>query len=166
MESASYYLIFVTRPNLGISEMKKTQIIVFFCIVIATSYASLWYGFTKGYQYRSSRNLVESIVTTKVLTHIRSGENEKAIKQLEDMLDLQIIDRLTTSATDKDFGKYIIGMPKRDVINDQRLKARIIDYRISTNYKCTTLEQVCEVINAYIYDDLESVQTKSWAEGN
>ena len=90
------------------------------------------------------------MITTRTLTHIRGGDNEKAIKQLEDMLDMQTIDRVSM---DTDFGKYIIGLPKRDVKNEQLLKAQIIDYRISANYKCTTFEPACEVINAYIHNE-------------
>lgn len=128
--------------------MKKAPTLIVLCIIAACSYASLWYGFTKGYEYKLHQNLIESIYTSRSLSLIREGNIEKAVAELEGMLDQQIVER---SATDGKFADYIVGMSESDINTTQKLEAQIIQYRKSTNYKCTTSKPACDAINEFIY---------------
>ncbi|MCP5077627.1 MAG: hypothetical protein GY951_06170 [Psychromonas sp.] len=130
--------------------MKIARVFITFIIIACCSYASLWYGFAKGYQYEVGENLVDSVTTSKVLTLMREGKNKEAIELLEGMLDTQIIER---SVSDREFIKYIIGLPKPDKKVDQRLKEHITQYRKSTNYECTLAKPACEIINGYLYEN-------------
>lgn len=127
--------------------MKKTHLLIGLVIVIGCSYASLWFGFAKGYQFELGQNLAESVTTSKALAFIREGKDKEAIDLLEGMLDTQIVER---SVLDKKFVKYIIGMSESDMEVEQKLEGLIIQYRKSTNYNCAEPKPVCDIINGFL----------------
>ncbi len=116
-------------------------------MILSCSYASLWYGFAKGYEYQLGSNLADSAFTINSINLIREGKTEEAIDSLERTLDTQILER---ALVDTKFVKYIVGLTESDQKAVGILEKRIIDHRKSTNYKCTNGKEVCETINDFI----------------
>ena len=96
-----------------------------------------------------SDNLADSVYTVQSLSLMREGKISEAIEALEGQLDTQIIER---HVGDADFVEYIVGLPKPNQQTINNLEGRIIKYRKSTNYKCASAEEVCDVINDFIYE--------------
>ncbi|MES9861018.1 MAG: hypothetical protein ABW138_09235 [Candidatus Thiodiazotropha sp. 4PDIVS1] len=129
--------------------MKASIAILVLAAVLGISYASLWYGFSKGYEYRTSDNLTESIMIVHALKSLRSNKTDDAAYQLENILDKNIIER---SVGDTDFIKYVVGLPQNSPETVAILKARIINYRKSSGYVCDSIEEACEIVNRYVYE--------------
>jgi len=130
--------------------MNIVKVASYVFILITVSYSSLWYGFIKGYEYNNSHKLADAVFKTAELKAVRSGEIEKAIDLLEQSLNTNIIEY---RYSDKDFIKYIIGLPKPEKETHEKLIQQIRKYRESTSYKCESDKQVCdaisEVLNGY-----------------
>ena len=127
--------------------MKITKILAFILIIVSCSYASLWYGFAKGYEYRLGDNLAESVITVSTLKLVRAGETNKAIESLESTLDTNIVSR---QISDKNFIHYIAGLPTTSDQTTNNLESKIIKYRQETNYQCDSAPEVCELINGFL----------------
>ncbi|MCW8943717.1 MAG: hypothetical protein OQL27_03025 [Sedimenticola sp.] len=130
------------------AKMKIAKILLIGIVIVSCSYLSLWYGFAKGYEHKLSDNLAESVFTVRSLSLMREGKADEAIKSLEGQLDTQIVEKTVGDST---FVKYIVGLPKTSQQTISKLENLIIQYRKSTNYKCSSSEEVCEVINGFIY---------------
>ena len=128
--------------------MKTSAAILMFAVILGISYASLWYGFAKGYEYRNSDNLAESIMIVHALKSLRSDHTDDATYKFEALLDKNIIER---SVGDTEFINYIVGLPKSSPETIATLEAQIIEYRKSSDYQCDSIQEACEIVNQYIH---------------
>ena len=124
--------------------MQILKVFGYLFLLIAISYGSLWYGFFKGYEYNNSHRLSDAVVKTAELHALRNGKEDKAINLLEQGLDTNIIEYFYS---DKDFIKYIIGLPRQREEIDRKLINKIKTYREASSYICTSDKQLCDLIN-------------------
>lgn len=128
--------------------MKYLKPIGYIVILLSCSYASLWYGFMKGYDFNQSNRLVDAISKVGNLNSIREGKVDEAISSIELQMDTNIIE---WHFSDPNFINYIIGMPKNDPNIDSRFVQRIIKYKEANNSKCEINNEVCTAINEALY---------------
>jgi hypothetical protein len=130
--------------------MKLIKPAIFIMILALSSYASLWYGFAKGYQYRTSQSLLDAFITASNLQELREGKTEKVISSLEMRMDTNIIEWYVS---DRNFINYIIALPKPDPQTDAHFLKGIVKYKESTNTACTLPSDVCATINTALYSN-------------
>ena len=127
--------------------MKFIKISTLILLFVICSYVSLWFGFAKGYEYKLGDNLTESLMIVSTLDKIHSAKTDEAIELLEITLDLNIV---TREVIDQNIIKYMFGLPTLDDESIDNLESKIIKYRESSDYQCTSERSVCDVINGFL----------------
>ncbi|MBU1190339.1 MAG: hypothetical protein KKE76_01370 [Gammaproteobacteria bacterium] len=120
------------------------RIILIVLVVLASSYAGLWLGFVKGYEYAQKQSALDAMFTVNNLKNLREGETEKVIDSLELELDTAIVEYAMSG---EDLSKYLVGLPSADPNVYVRAINFIEEYRDSTPRKCDASEDVCAVIS-------------------
>jgi len=143
--------------------MKYLKPVGYIFLLAICSYASLWYGFMKGWEYNASGEMLEAEQARHNLVNLREGKVEEAIDMLESQMGGNI---LTAYYSDSSFGKYIIGPTMGSSTANETFSKRVQEYMNKYPYKCHPDKEICDAIKNAVNDMANSTLNHALKAGD